>query len=220
MFAVDAPETQEAKDAKEVAIEKWASEHDWKFLKDEMINSVEKRPSTDLILKYVKETARLEFLSAIVIKKALPKLKVVANYKADDQGIPFNTALGGRKNQIGADIDVFEDNIHAILEPTISKQRSFQVEHELPSIRNHVLGTANKDVEEGNNFSEWFCLFIASNITRDVGDQAALIKQTNGVEIYPWDIKDFVDFSQRVRTLKDYKQIRDYVKPQTMPNMK
>ncbi len=53
-----------------------------------------------------------------------------------------------------------------------------------------------------------------------MGDQAALIKQTNGVEIYPWDIKDFVDFSQRVRTLKDYKQIRDYVKPQTMPNMK
>lgn len=220
MFAVDAPETQEAKDAKEVAIEKWASEYDWEFLKDEMINSVEKRPSTDLILKYVKETARLEFLSAIVIKKALPKLKVVANYKADDQGIPFNTALGGRKNQIGADIDVFEDNIHAILEPTISKQRSFQVEHELPSIRNHVLGTANKDVEEGNNFSEWFCLFIASNISRDVGDQAALIKQTNGVEIYPWDIKDFVDFSQKVRTLKDYKQIRGYVKPQMMPNMK
>lgn len=217
MFIADAPETQEAKDAKEVAIEKWAKEYDWIFLKEEMVNSIEKRPSTHLILKYVKETARLEFLSAIVIKKALPKLKVVANYKADDQGIPFNTASGGRKNQIGADIDVFEDNIHAILEPTISKQRSFQVEHELPSIRNHVLGTANKDVEEGNNFTEWFSLFIASNITRDVGDQAALIKHTNGVEIYPWDISDFVDYSQNVSTIRDYKIIRDYVKPQTMP---
>lgn len=217
MFIADAPETQEAKDAKEVAIEKWAKEYDWMFLKEEMVNSVEKRPSTHLILKYVKETARLEFLSAIAIKKALPKLKVVANYKADDQGIPFNTASGGRKNQIGADIDVFEDNIHAILEPTISKQRSFQVEHELPSIRNHVLGTANKDVEEGNNFTEWFSLFIASNITRDVGDQAALIKHTNGVEIYPWDISDFVDYSQNVSTIRDYKIIRDYVKPQTMP---
>ncbi|MBT9717247.1 AlwI family type II restriction endonuclease [Enterococcus durans] len=217
MFVSDAPESQEAKDAKEVAIEKWAKEYDWTFLKEEMVNSVEKRPSSHLILKYVKETARLEFLSAIVIKKALPKLKVVANYKADDQGIPFNTASGGKKNQIGADIDVFEENIHAILEPTISKQRSFQVEHELPSIRNHVLGTANKDVEEGNNFKEWFSLFIASNITRDVGDQVALIKQTNGVEIYPWDIKDFVEYSEGVRTIRDYKKIRDYVKPQSMP---
>ncbi|WP_326717846.1 AlwI family type II restriction endonuclease [Vagococcus jeotgali] len=217
MFVSDAPESQEAKDAKEVAIEKWAKEYDWTFLKEEMVNSVEKRPSSHLILKYVKETARLEFLSAIVIKKALPKLKVVANYKADDQGIPFNTASGGKKNQIGADIDVFEGNIHAILEPTISKQRSFQVEHELPSIRNHVLGTANKDVEEGNNFKEWFSLFIASNITRDVGDQVALIKQTNGVEIYPWDIKDFVEYSEGVSTIRDYKKIRDYVKPQSMP---
>lgn len=217
MFVSDAPESQEAKDAKEVAIEKWAKEYDWMFLKEEMVNSVEKRPSSHLILKYVKETARLEFLSAIVIKKALPKLKVVANYKADDQGIPFNTASGGKKNQIGADIDVFEDNIHAILEPTISKQRSFQVEHELPSIRNHVLGTANKDVEEGNNFKEWFSLFIASNITRDVGDQVALIKQTNGVEIYPWNIKDFVEYSEGVSTIRDYKKIRDYVKPQSMP---
>lgn len=183
------------------------------------MNSVEKKSSSNLILKFIKETARLEFLSAIVIKKALPRLKVSANYKADDQGIPFNTASGGKNNQIGADIDVFENNVHAILEPTISKQRSFQVEHELPSIRNHVLGTANKDVKEGNSFDEWFGLFIASNITRDVGDQAALIKYTNGVEIYPWDIRDFVDYSKTVSTIKDYKTIRDYVKPQLMPNL-
>jgi hypothetical protein len=220
IFVADAPETQEAKDAKEIAIETWARENEWEFLKEEMVNSVEKRSSTHLILKYVKETARLEFLSAIVIKKALPKLKVIANYKADDQGIPFSTASGGRKNHIGADIDVFENNVHAILEPTISKQRSFQVEHELPSIRNHVLGSANKDIEEGKEYSEWFCLFIASNITRDVGDQAALIKYTNGVEIYPWDIIDFVDYSQDVKTIRDYKQIRDYVKPQMMPNIR
>lgn len=219
MFTVDALETQEAKDAKELAIENWAKECEWKFLKEEMINSVEKRPSTHLILKYVKETARLEFLSAVVIKKALPNLKVVANYKADDQGIPFNTASGGKNNKIGADIDVFENTVHAILEPTISKQRSFQVEHELPSIRNHVLGTATKDVEEKKGFNEWFSIFIASNISRDVGDQSALIKHTNGVEIYPWDICDFVEYSQYVTSIRDYKQIRDYVQPQKMPNI-
>lgn len=107
-FSKIVAETQATKKAKEHTIEKWAIENDWDFLKNEMINCVEKRPTSNLILKYIKETVRLEFLSAITIKKALPKLKVTANYKADDQGIPFYTASGGRNNQIGADIDVFE----------------------------------------------------------------------------------------------------------------
>ena len=212
-------ETQDEKDAKEKAIENWAVEYDWDFLKNEMINSVEKTNTTHLILKYIKETARLEFLSAVVIKKALPKLKVIANYKADDQGIPFNTASGGKNNQIGADIDIFEGRIHAILEPTISKTRSFQVEHELPSIRNHVMKTAEKDIKDKTEFNEWFCLFIASNISRDVGDQVALIRGLNKVEIYPWDIIDFIEYSKNVVSIKDYKVIRDYVKPQTMPKV-
>ncbi|OUN47457.1 AlwI family type II restriction endonuclease [Enterococcus cecorum] len=216
-FMPDALETQEAKDAKELAIEKWASDYDWQFLKEEMVNTVSKRQSNHLVLKYVTAPARLEFLSAIVMKKALPRLKVLANYKADDQGIPFSTASGSKKNNIGADIDVFENDVHAIVEPTVSLQRSFQVEHELPSIRNHVLNTAHHDVDNGLNFREWFCLFIASNISRDVGDQSELIRRANGVEIYPWDIEDFVDYSQNVKSIRDYKVIRDYVKPQSMP---
>lgn len=217
LFISEVKERQEAKDAKEHAIEEWAKESEWKFLKEEMMNSVEKRPSSHLILKYVKETARLEFLSAIVIKKALPDLKVTANYKADDQGIPFNTASGGRNNQVGADIDIYENSIHAILEPTISKSRSFQVEHELPSIRNHILATAEKDCFETKKYNEWFCLFIAANISRDVGDQVALIKQINSVEIYPWDIEDFINYSMSVSSIRDYKVIRDYAQPQKMP---
>ena len=218
LFNSTAIENDNAKNAKEKAIENWAKEYDWSFLRDEMLNSVEKRPSSHLILKYIKETARLEFLSAIVIKKALPNIKVVANYKADDQGIPFNTASGGNNNQTGVDIDIYEDTIHAIMEPTISKSRSFQVEHELPSIRNHMLATANKDINDNKKYKEWFCLFIASNISKDVGDQVALIKSINSVEIYPWDIIDFINYSMDVRSIKDYKIIRDYVKPQKMPN--
>ncbi|PCS00066.1 AlwI restriction endonuclease [Lactococcus garvieae] len=217
LFTSGVEETVEAKTAKENAIEEWATNNDWDFLKEEMINSVEKKSSSHFVLKYVKETARLEFLSAIVMKKALPKLKVVANYKADDQGIPFNTATGGRGKKVGADIDVFENSVHAILEPTISKQRSFQVEHELPSIRNHVIETAKKD-KENTDFNEWFCLFIASNMARDVGDQIAAIKfiSKNTVEIYPWDIEDFVEFSKNVKSIKDYKKIRPYAQPQVI----
>lgn len=217
LFSSEIQETEESKDIKTKTIEKWATNADWEFLKEEMVNSVDKKPSKDGTLRYVKETARLEFLTAIVIKKALPGIKVLAHYKADDQGIPFSTASGGSGNKVGADIEVFEDTIHAILEPTISKSRSFQVEHELPSIRNHVLGIANDDVDNGRIFKEWFSLFIASNIARDVGDQVALFKTLNQVEIYPWDIIDFVEFAQNVSSIKDFKVIREYAKVQTMP---
>ncbi|APZ49751.1 restriction endonuclease [Jeotgalibaca sp. PTS2502] len=219
IFKSDSPETESQKDIKEQTIEEWAKKNDWDFLKREMKNSVDKTASNHNILKYIKETARLEFLSAIVIKKALPSLKIIANYKADDQGIPFHTASGGKNNSVGSDIDVYEGSIHAILEPTISKARSFQVEHELPSIRNHVIESYKKDTAEENSYNEWFGLFIASKMSRDVGDQVALIKQTNGVEIYPWDIEDFVDYSRKVSTIKDYKVIRPYAEPQKMPNL-
>lgn len=217
IFSPKSQETIKEKNVKEDTIKNWAEKKDWKFLKKEMIYCVSKTVSTHPVLKYIKKSACLEFLSAIVLKKALPKIKVIANYKADDEGIPFTTASGGNKNTVGADIDVFEKNIHAIIEPTISKQRSFQVEHELPSVRNHVQGTYKKDLNDKNGYNEWFCLFIASNISHDVGDQIALIKQINNVEIYPWDIKDFVDFSKSVKSIRDYKIIRKYVKPELIP---
>lgn len=211
-------ETEKSLDAKNKAIEKWALESSWEFLKDEMEITVDKRPSSHLVLKYIKETARLEFLSAVVIKKALPNIKVKANYKADDQGIPFNTASGNIGDETGADIDLYEDSIHAIMEPTISKSRSMQVEHEIPSIRNHVFHTAHKDFDEGWPFDEWFAIFLAPNMARDVGDQVALIRNMNNVEIYPWDVVDFVEYSRGVKSIRDYKIIRDYAKPQRMPN--
>ncbi|MEG0034904.1 MAG: AlwI family type II restriction endonuclease [Erysipelotrichaceae bacterium] len=217
VFTVNSIETQEAKDAKEKAIDEWAVNNNWPFLKEEMMNCVGKSASSHLVLKYIKEPARLEFLSAIVIKKALPQLKVVANYKADDQGFPFNTASGGQKNQVGADIDVYENNTHVILEPTISKARSFQVEHELPSIRNHIFATNKKDTSELKVYNDWFALFIATNISPDVGDQVAVMKYINNVDVFPWDIEDFVNFSMNVKSIKDYKVIRSYVQPQRMP---
>lgn len=79
--------------------------------------------------------------------------------------------------------------------------------------------TAEKDIKDKTEFNEWFCLFIASNISRDVGDQVALIRGLNKVEIYPWDIFDFIEYSKNVVSIKDYKVIRDYVKPQTMPEV-
>lgn len=216
IFPKEEPEKIEALNAKEIALKAWAIESNWDLIKSEMLISVNKGQSNHPILKYVTETVRLEFLTAIALKKALPNATISANYKADDQGIPFGVALGARNGSVGSDIDVFEDDVHALVEPTISKSRSFQTEHEIPSIRNHVLESNKYDLLNRPNIKNWFALLIASNISRDVGDQAALIRQINKVEIYPWEIEDFIENSKGVFSIRDYQKIRPYAIPQTL----
>lgn len=220
-FKQESEESEEEKNIKEKAIEDWAKENNWDFYRDEIKNVFKngKNGTQNEVLKYIKSTVRLEFLIAVIIKKALPNLKVIANYKADDQGIPFKTAPGGNSKNIGADIDVYEGNIHALLEPTIATSKSFQCEHEITSIRNHLIGSANSDINNEKDYKEWFALFIAPFIHREVGNQVAVEKGVSGVDIYPWSCDDFVEFSQNVKSIKDYKQIRDYVKIQTMPKV-
>ncbi len=220
-FKQEVEESEEEKSIKEKAIEDWAKEKDWNFYKEEIKNVFKngKNGTQNEVLKYIKSTVRLEFLVAVIIKKALPNLKVIANYKADDQGIPFKTAPGGNSKNIGADIDVYEDNIHALLEPTIATSKSFQCEHEITSIRNHLICSANSDINDKNNYKEWFALFLAPFIHKEVGNQVAVEKGVSGVDIYPWSCDDFVEFSQNAKSIKDYKQIRDYVKIQKMPEV-
>ena len=220
-FKQEVEESEEEKSIKEKAIEDWAKERDWNFYREEIKNVFKngKNGTKNEVLKYIKSTVRLEFLVAVIIKKALPNLKVIANYKADDQGIPFKTAPGGNSKNIGADIDVYEDNIHALLEPTIATSKSFQCEHEITSIRNHLIYSANSDINDAKNYKEWFALFLAPFIHKEVGNQVAVEKGVSGVDIYPWSCDDFVEFSQNAKSIKDYKQIRDYVKIQKMPEV-
>lgn len=214
-------ESEDEKSVKEKTIERWAKEKDWSFYKEEIKNVFKqgKNGTKNEVLKYIKSTVRLEFLIAIIIKKALPNLKVIANYKADDQGYPFKTAPGGNPKNVGADIDVYEDNIHALLEPTMATSKSFQCEHEITSIRNHLICSANSDIKENKNYKEWFALFLAPYIHKGVGNQVAIEKKISDVDIYPWSCDDFIKFSQNVKSIKEYKQIRDYVVIQRMPKV-
>lgn len=217
LFEIESEESEEEKNIKEKTIASWALEKDWEYYKKQ----IEQIKNTDdEILKYIKITARLEFLIAIIIKKALPSIKVIANYKADDQGIPFDTAPGGNLKIIGSDIDVYEKEIHALIEPTMSTSKSFQCEHEITAIRNHLIDSANKDLKEKNGYKEWFALFIAPIIHKEVGNQVHVEKQLANVDIYPWTCSDFVEFSQKVSSIKDYKQYRRYVEIQRMPEIK
>lgn len=205
----DMQESQDLLDIKESVIQEWSKNLEWNTIKKEMLSVAHNSATDNPILKYIGGPTRLEFLSAIAIKKALPNLKVIANYKADDNGIPFGHASGSSSNSVGSDIDVYENSVHATLEPTLSKSRNFQIDHELPSIRSHILESAKIDRKDGT-YREWFSIFIAPRIAKEVGNQVAVYKSIFKVDVFPWEIEDFILFSQGVNSIKDYKLIREY----------
>lgn len=204
--------------AKEKAIRDYANSHDWRFIK-EQVNIISSSSETkDSLLRFIDKPTRLEFLCSVIIKKKLPHVIVKANYLADDEGMPYGTAGGKHGNSTGSDIDVYENDTHAIVEPTAATSRSFQTEHELPSIRNHVFSSKEKDTSESRAIRNWFALFIAPRLVKDVADQVQLIRAINNVEIYPWNADDFVEYSsdKEFDSINEYKQIRDYMQPQRL----
>lgn len=218
VFEDDKIDNVTASTAKEKAITDFASNHDWDYLKSQIEIISNGTDTKDALLRFIDIPVRLEFLCSAIIKKKLPKATVIANYLADDEGIPYGTAGGQHGNCVGTDIDVYENDIHAIIEPTAATSRSFQTEHELPSIRNHVFGSKEKDKNENNHYRKWFALFIAPKLVRDVADQVALIRAINNVEIYPWNAGDFVEYSANnsFDSIQEYKIIRDYMNPQQL----
>lgn len=218
LFEDDKIDVATASTTKEKAIIDFANEHDWMYLKNQIEIISRNAETKDALLRFIDKPTRLEFLCSVIIKKKLPNVIVKANYLADDEGIPYGTAGGQHGNNTGADIDVYEHDIHAIVESTVSTSRTFQTEHELPSIRNHVFGSKEKDINECNIYKKWFALFIAPKLVKDVADQVPLIKAISNVEIYPWNADDFVEYTSdnNFDSIEGYKIIRDYMKPQRL----
>ncbi|MDR2906329.1 MAG: AlwI family type II restriction endonuclease [Helicobacteraceae bacterium] len=112
---------------------KWVNEFALDALKQELLILCNKNAHTkNNILKYISEPTRLEFLTAIALKKAFPDLNVSPNYIIDDEGLPTTFAPGGN-----ADI-VCKDEFGNILFEVTLLVGSQQNIREMPSIQRHL----------------------------------------------------------------------------------
>lgn len=212
---------QKISDVRIKVVNDWADNWSWDQLKNEIgIASRTNSESKDKILREINRPTRLEFLAAIIMQKSLSNVQVIPHYKVDDEGIPYDTASGGSKNNIGTDIDVIEldTKTHALLEPTVSAAGSFQTEHELPSITKHIINTVKSESSEEDfvEHKRHFAIFLAGKITEGVGTEVAVRRYVSHVEIYPWETDDYVDFAKKVKKLNDYAVIRKYAEPQEL----
>lgn len=198
-------------------VKDWAKKYSWDQLSIEIdIASRNRGESKNPILREIDKPTRLEFLASIIMQKSLSDAQVIPHYKIDDAGIPYDTASGGNKKSIGTDIDVIEKQTHALLEPTVAESRSFQVEHEIPSILNHVIRTVEQERKDGNEHKHHFAIFLAGKVNGDVGTEVAVRKVITNAEIYPWETQDYVNQAKTAEKLEDYAVIRPYAKPKSI----
>ncbi len=189
-------------DLLQATLSKWANEMEWEELIKEMNITVTKKTSENKILHQIDKPTRMEFLVSIVMKKAMKHATVKPNYKFDDEGVPFSHASGNN-----ADIVVNDRDIWANVEPTISNARSFQAEHEISSIEEHLFN----DIEVTGDKNR-FALFIAPKVQAAAVSRIEFARMMQKIDIYAWESDDFVKFSQSISSLDEYKEIRKYAK--------
>ena len=186
----------------QATLSKWANEMEWEELIKEMNITGTRKISENKILHQIDKPTRMEFLVSIVMKKAMKHAIVKPNYKFDDEGVPFSHASGNT-----ADIVVNDRDLWANVEPTISNARSFQAEHEISSIEEHLFN----DIEVTGDKNR-FALFIAPKVQAAAVSRIEFARMMQKINIYAWQSDDFVKFSQSINSLEEYKEIRKYAK--------
>ena len=163
---------------------KWIDLYSWKKIKSELKGLAKKSNSKDDLLKLLSYPTRLEFLTSLAIKSRHKKLKIYPNYPTDDEGIPTSTA-GGQKNQ--GDIECFEDENGVLVEVTMSGGRT-QTMMEVWPIARHLTEFSKKVKAKS------MCHFIAPSIYVDSEKQIKYVEDTEGLNIMPRTIDDFIGF--------------------------
>jgi hypothetical protein len=168
-------------DENDKLLSKWIEVYPWEQIKNELIILSEKRLSKDSLLKILSNPVRLEFLIALALKFSYPGIKVMPNYPCDDEGIPTNTAGGvGDKG----DIECYSDADGVLVEVTLHEGR-IQTVMEVWPISRH-LGEFGKHVENSK------CYFIAPSIFIDSKRQIDFVKESVGLNIEPFSVRNFI----------------------------
>ena len=172
---------------------KWLSVYQWATIKKELKNLATRKTSNDNVLKYLAAPVRLEFLTALAIKCKMPNVRVVPNYKCDDEGLPTSTAQG----KMG-DIECYEQQNGILVEVTMAMGRS-QTNMEIWPIVRHLSEFQKKQQSQ--------CIFIAPQIYIDSKNQIQYISFNSKGEkkIRPYDIVEWVTYLETSPSLYERK---------------
>lgn len=148
--------------------------------------------SKNEVLKYIKETVRLEFLTSLIIQKQYSDVKVIPNYISDDEGIPVAHAPGNN-----ADILCKGSSYSVLFEVTLLTGAQQHIRESF-SVARHLekYSANNKNV---------FTILIAPSIFNDTKEYAEYFENKKNLGIIPISINDFVSQVKTKKSLEDFK---------------
>lgn len=169
-------------DVKEQALIKWANIFTKEEVEKELTALNKNIESKNAILRVIDKPTRLEFLTSISLKQHFEDVKIIPNYKIDDEGLPTFTAAGGI-----ADIECFDKDCNPIVEVTLMTSKS-QAVNEIPGITRHV-----KDRQIQYENTKVFAVFIAPTIHADAQYMIEFSKFRDNIDIIPYTIIEYIN---------------------------
>ena len=162
------------------ALRKYANSYSKEEVFDELVNVCKKKPSSDLMLKFIEGPTRFEFLTSIALVQNFENIVVYPNYIVDDEGLPIRHASGGK-----ADIVCLDKVYEGLVEVTLMLGRQ-QTNNEILPIARHL---ADELKERENVVS----LFIAPIVFDDAVRMAKWLKFEEQLDIKTYGINEFID---------------------------
>jgi len=163
--------------------------------KEFLILSNKNGKSNHPLFRLLDKPTRLEFLTALLIKKVYPNVDVFPNYPIDDEGVPTTTAGGNQ-----ADINCRDNGVDINVEVTMltSTQQNIR---ESPSVISHLQETKRYS-------SKAFSIFIAPIIHQQTNIYISMSPIGLGDPSLRFVLNTIVDFNNNTKsfkTLADFK---------------
>lgn len=166
---------------KERLLAQWTEVFSLQHVTEELLVLRARIHSQDKVLKFLPAPVRLEFLTALSIKLRFPDVRVLPNYRCDDEGLPTSTAGGDQ-----ADIECQEGNNGITVEVTMAEGRTQTITEIWPIARH--LETYQKTYPNAQ------CVFVAPSIFADSRKQINYVRFEDKRTIRPYSIDEFVTF--------------------------
>ena len=183
-------------DIRKQTLNEYAQSNTKEFIRQELINLCKRKNTNDPILKYIPEPTRLEFLTSVALVQQYPGLDVNPNYVVDDEGLPINTAGGGK-----ADIECYDQDYDSYYEVSLMCGRSDQINNEIIPIARHLRQVIS------DKRSESFSVFIAPVVHNDTKEAADWQNNKYQIRILSFDIPEFIDAIEKTNKASDLMSI-------------
>jgi len=165
----------------------------------ESIKNIGTSKSSIPAFKYIAEPLQLEFyLSLILVLKYGDKFAIKPNYKADYIGLPISHA----PSNVG-DIEVYSEHLYWLIEATLIRNRTQQLNSETTSVIRHFL-----EDNKRNNYLSKYLSFVAPVIHQDTQyfyEYSIVMNKTESQNIFlkPYSIAEFIDVTLKKDNFKD-----------------